>query len=47
MAEYCLEPVDVPTIETKYRTIMTKIPVPESIPIFDQLRKTEPRSMMG
>jgi 4-aminobutyrate aminotransferase-like enzyme len=47
MAEYKLEPVDVPKVETKYRTIKTKIPVPESIPIYEKLQKTEPRSMRG
>lgn len=47
MAVYNLEPVDVPKIETKYRTIKTKIPVPESLPIFERLKKSEPRSMMG
>jgi 4-aminobutyrate aminotransferase-like enzyme len=47
MAEYDLVPVDVPKIETKYRTIKTKIPVPESIPIYEELQKTEPRSMRG
>ena len=47
MAEYILEAIDVPKVETKYRTIKTKIPVPESIPIFKQLKKSEPRSMMG
>ena len=47
MAEYDLNPIDVPKIETKYRTIKTKIPVPESIPIYDELQKTEPRSMRG
>ncbi len=39
MAEYDLNPVDVPKIETKYRTINTKIPVPESIPIYQQTSK--------
>lgn len=47
MAEYSLEPIDVPKVNTKYRTIKTKIPVPESIPIFEQLKKAEPGSMMG
>ena len=37
MAEYILEAIDVPKVETKYRTIKTKIPVPDSIPIFKQL----------
>jgi 4-aminobutyrate aminotransferase/(S)-3-amino-2-methylpropionate transaminase len=47
MAGYDLTPRDVPRIETKYRTIKTKIPVPESIPIFEALRASEPQSMMG
>ncbi len=47
MAEYSLLPVDVPKVDTKYRTIKTKIPVPESIKIFEQLENTEPRSMRG
>lgn len=47
MAEYSLQPVEVPGVNTKYRTIKTKIPVPESIKIFEQLENTEPRSMRG
>lgn len=47
MAEYSLTPVDVPKVQTKYRTIKTAIPVPESLPIFEKLQKSEPRSMMG
>ncbi len=47
MAVYDLTPVDVPRVETKYRTIKTKIPVPESIPIFEALLASEPQSMMG
>ncbi len=47
MAEYDLTPVEVPLVETKYRTIKTKIPVPESLPIFEKLEKSEPRSMRG
>ena len=47
MAVYNLEPVDVGKIETKHRSIRTKIPVPESIPILKQLMRTEPRSMQG
>jgi 4-aminobutyrate aminotransferase-like enzyme len=47
MAAYDLTPVDVPRVETKYRTIRTKIPVPESIPIFQALAASEPRSMAG
>ncbi len=47
MAEYSLEPVEVPRVETKYRRIVTPLPVPESLPIFKRLQETEPRSMMG
>ena len=34
-------------ISTKYRKIKTKIPVPESLPIFELLEKYESRSMHG
>ena len=47
MAEYSLEPVDVKKISTRYRTIQTKIPVPESLGIFALLQNSEPRAMMG
>ena len=47
MAEYSLEPVHVPKINTKYRTIKTALPVPQSLPFFEELRRSEPRSMAG
>lgn len=47
MATYDLTPVDVPKVNTKYRTIKTKIPVPDSLPIFERISKVEPRSMKG
>lgn len=47
MAEYDLTPVDVPQVSARHRTIKTKLPVPESLPIFEDLAKSEPRSMMG
>jgi 4-aminobutyrate aminotransferase-like enzyme len=47
MAEYSLEPVDVKKVSTRYRSIQTKMPVPESLAIFASLKKSEPRSMMG
>jgi len=47
MAVYDLTPVEVATVETKYRRIKTKLPVPESLPIFESLGQSEPRSMMG
>jgi 4-aminobutyrate aminotransferase/(S)-3-amino-2-methylpropionate transaminase len=47
MAKYNLEPVAVPRVDTEYRTIKTKLPVPESLEIFRKLSESEPRSMMG
>ena len=47
MAEYDRTPVDVPKVETKYRTIKTALPVPESLPVFEKLERSEPRSMQG
>ena len=47
MAEYDLTPINVPKVETKYRSIKTAIPVPESLEIFKNLQKSEPRSMQG
>lgn len=47
MASYDLTPVEVPPVQTKYRTIRTKLPVPESLPIFQALKDSEPQSMMG
>jgi 4-aminobutyrate aminotransferase-like enzyme len=47
MAEYSLTPVNVPKIKTKYRTIKTALPVPQSLPVFEELRRSEPRSMAG
>lgn len=47
MATYDLTPVAVPKIRTRYRTIRTKLPVPESLSIFRALQKSEPRSMLG
>src|SRR3989344_5997497 len=40
-------PKEVPQVSTKYRNIQTKIPVPESIPLFEELEKQEARSMHG
>jgi 4-aminobutyrate aminotransferase-like enzyme len=41
------EPQRVPFVKTRYRAIKTKIPVPESLSIFDDLDKYESRSMHG
>lgn len=40
-------PREVKKVKTKYRKIVTKIPVPESLAIIEDLRKYEPRSMSG
>lgn len=37
--------VKVARVETKYRRIVTEIPVPESVPIFTALQAHEPRAM--
>jgi 4-aminobutyrate aminotransferase/diaminobutyrate-pyruvate transaminase/4-aminobutyrate aminotransferase/(S)-3-amino-2-methylpropionate transaminase len=34
-------------VETKYRRIVTDLPVPESLPVLEKLRQFEPRSMSG
>ena len=47
MATYDITPVKVPFVRTRYRTIQTKMPVPQSLPILHSLRNTEPRSMAG
>ena len=47
MAKYSLDPVKVPLVNTKYRSIVTSLPVPESLPVFQQLTESEPVSMMG
>lgn len=45
--EFSREPVEVPSIETKYRTIKTHIPCPGSNAILSELEKYESRSMQG
>jgi len=46
-ARYDLTPVQVPAVNTKYRTIKTKLPVPESLKTFEALSESEAGSMMG
>lgn len=45
--KYCMTPTDVDPVKTTYREIVTKLPVPESIPIFEKLATYEPVSMQG
>lgn len=40
-------PKEVPHVQTKYRRIQTKIPVPESLALFEELERYESRSMHG
>ncbi|MDA2934003.1 aminotransferase class III-fold pyridoxal phosphate-dependent enzyme, partial [Acidobacteria bacterium AH-259-D05] len=40
-------PVNVPKVQTKFRQINTPIPVPESLPILEDLATYESRSMQG
>ncbi|MBM4084983.1 MAG: aspartate aminotransferase family protein, partial [Planctomycetes bacterium] len=44
---YSLVPKDVPKVKTPFRRIVTQIPVPESLPVLERLRKYEPVSMSG
>ncbi|NLF32928.1 MAG: aspartate aminotransferase family protein [Planctomycetes bacterium] len=45
--EFPLDPQTVPAVQTAYRTIRTKIPVPQSIEKLQRLHDLEPRSMAG
>ena len=45
--KYSLEPTEVPRVETSHRRIVTKLPVPESLPILRTLERFEPSSMQG
>ena len=47
IGEFTLVPRPVARIETKYRRIVTKLPVPESIPTLQKLYDYEPRAMRG
>ena len=42
-----LTPRPVPRVETRYRRIVTQIPVPESVPILKGLYDREPRALQG
>src|SRR5579883_1313011 len=45
--EFTLVPQAVPRVETRFRRIVTQLPVPESIPLLESLYQYEPRSMRG
>lgn len=46
-SHFQLHPVAVAPVHTRYRTIRTKLPVPESLPILEALHQYESRSMHG
>ncbi len=45
--KYSLEPIEVPRVDTPNRRIVTKLPVPESLPVLLLLERCEPSSMQG
>jgi 4-aminobutyrate aminotransferase/(S)-3-amino-2-methylpropionate transaminase len=45
--EYSITPVEVAPVSTKYRTVKTALPHPDSVPTLERLRKFEPMSMRG
>lgn len=45
--EYSLVPRHVPRVETRYRRIVTDLPVPESLPVLEKLQSYEPVAMRG
>lgn len=45
--QFAVIPKKVPSVSTKYRKIVTAIPVPESVPVLEALRRAEPLSMTG
>ena len=45
--KYTLQPQQVAQVHTRYRTIRTPLPVPESLPVLEELSQAEPRSMAG
>ncbi|MGH9363156.1 MAG: hypothetical protein ACRD2T_14695, partial [Thermoanaerobaculia bacterium] len=42
---YALDPVQVAKVETRFRRIVTPLPVPESVPVLEKLLACEPPSM--
>ena len=45
--EFNLTPRNVGKVETKYRTILSDLPVPDSLPYLEKLKNIESRSMHG
>jgi 4-aminobutyrate aminotransferase/(S)-3-amino-2-methylpropionate transaminase len=47
LREFELIPKGVPRVETRFRRIVTDLPVPESLPLLEKLARLEPLSMRG
>lgn len=45
--EFSIQPRAVAPVETRFRRIRTAVPVPESVPILEKLRRYEPASVSG
>jgi len=45
--KYSLAPRAVPRVQTEHRRIVTPLPVPESVPLLEDLERLEPSSMQG
>jgi len=45
--EFSITPVSVPAVATKYRTIQSALPHPDSVATLERLRRVEPISMRG
>src|SRR6187455_1331302 len=45
--EFSITPVEVTPVATKYRTVKTALPHPDSVPTLEKLRQLEPISMRG
>ena len=44
---FALTPQSVPRVETRFRRIVTALPVPESLTLLGTMRRCEPASMLG
>ena len=45
--DFSHKPIEVDKVSTKYRTIKTSIPVPESIPLLKKMYSLEAQAMHG
>jgi 4-aminobutyrate aminotransferase / (S)-3-amino-2-methylpropionate transaminase / 5-aminovalerate transaminase len=45
--EFDLAPRAVPPVQTRFRRIVTEVPVPESLPVLEKLQRYEPLAMRG